>query len=108
MNGTGHERRGAESVDVRASAGAGEPRGAMQAIGEAYEETVEGDERLRVQVLAAGDGRFAYFAQCGYQACDGPFRDRVVSTETFADAEAALAAGIVKARQLAGIDVPEA
>ena len=108
MKGPGRGRQAAETVDVRAIVGAGESRAAMQPIGEAYDETVEGDERLRVQVLAAGDGRFAYLAQCGYQACDGPFRDRVVSTETFADAEAALAAGIVKARQLAGIDVPEA
>ena len=80
----------------------------MPPVGSPYEETVAGEERLRVQVLAAGDGRFAYLAQCGYQACDGPFRDRVTSTETFADADSALAAGIVKARQLAGIDVPEA
>ena len=108
MNGTERERRDAESAGVRGIAGAGDTRGALPVIGEAYEEVVEGDERLRVQVLAADDGRFAYLAQCGYQACDGPFRDRVTSVETFADADAALEAGIVKARQLAGIDVPEA
>ena len=92
---TPHERDGVASAT-------------MPPVGDAYEETVDGDERLQVQVLAAGDGRYAYLAQCGYVACDGPFRDRVVSTETFADTDAALTAGIVKARQLAGIDVPEA
>ena len=39
---------------------------------------------------------------------DGPFRDRFESVETFADETAAREAGLVKARQLAGIDVPEA
>ena len=101
-------RRDEERSDIRGADGARDGGATMTPVGEAYEETVEGDERLRVQVLDAGDGRFAYLAQCGYQACDGPFRDRVTSVETFADADAALEAGIVKARQLAGIDVPEA
>jgi hypothetical protein len=105
MSATGRDE---ERSDIRGADGARDGGATMTPVGEAYEETVEGDERLRVQVLDAGDGRFAYLAQCGYQACDGPFRDRVTSVETFADADAALEAGIVKARQLAGIDVPEA
>ena len=105
MNAT---RRDDERGDIRGADAARDSGATMTPVGAAYEETVEGDERLRVQVLDAGDGRFAYLAQCGYQACDGPFRDRVTSVETFADADAALEAGIVKARQLAGIDVPEA
>jgi hypothetical protein len=35
-------------------------------------------------------------------------RDDYTSAETFANADEAMAAGIVKARQLAGIDAPEA
>ena len=105
MSATGRDE---ERSDIRGADSARDGGATMTPVGEAYEETVEGDERLRVQVLDAGDGRFAYLAQCGYQACDGPFRDRVTSVETFADADAALEAGMVKARQLAGIDVPEA
>src|SRR5688572_26913276 len=81
---------------------------ALRDVGECFEETVAGDERIRVQVLQAPDGRFAYRAQCGYQACDGPFRDTVTSAERFAGERQAMDAGIVRARQLAGIDVPEA
>ena len=81
---------------------------ALRPVGAPHEETVAGDERLRVQVLAAEDGRYAYRAQCGYQACDGPFRDTVTSVERFDSVGDAMDAGIVRARQLAGIDAPEA
>ena len=72
------------------------------------EQAVEGGGRLRVQVVPKDGGRFGYVAQFGYEACDGPFRDRVETVETCADDTAAREAGLVKARQLAGIDVPEA
>ena len=84
-----------------------EPRG-MSPVGEPFEETVAGGEHLRVQLLAADDARYAYVAECRYRACDGPLRDRHLSRESFEDRDEAMAAGRIKARQLAGIDVPEA
>jgi hypothetical protein len=73
-----------------------------------HRETVRGDERLTVHVIALADGRFGYRAECRYEADDGTIRDDYTDAETFADADEAMAAGIVKARQLAGIDAPEA
>lgn len=73
-----------------------------------YRETVRGDEHLTVHVEARADGRFGYRALCRYRADDGGVRDEYASAETYADADAAMADGIVKARQLAGIDAPEA
>jgi hypothetical protein len=91
---------------VDAAVDPGESR--MRGVGEPWEADVEGGERLRVEVLVAPDGRYAYRAQCGYDACDGTLRDTTVGGERFATADEARAAGIVKARQLAGLDVPEA
>src|SRR5688500_11731139 len=85
-----------------------DPLRGARPVGAPFEETIAGDERLRVQVLATADGRFGFVAQCGYQACDGPFRDTYAGTETFDSEREAREAGIIKARQLAGIDVPEA
>ena len=68
---------------------------------------VHGGE-LRVQVVPRDGGRYGFVAQFGYEACVGPFRDRFASVETFATEDEAREAGRVKARQLAGIDVPEA
>jgi hypothetical protein len=73
-----------------------------------HRETVRGDEQLTVHAVALADGRFGYHALCRYQADDGTVRDDYTSAETFSTADEAMAAGIVKARQLAGIDVPEA
>jgi hypothetical protein len=86
-----------------------DPREAqMRDTGDAWEEVAEGGERLRVDVLVAPDGRYAYRAVCGYDACDGVLRDTTIASERFATAEEARVAGMVKARQLAGLDVPEA
>jgi hypothetical protein len=93
--------------EVRGATGSDDPM-TRRPVGDPFVENVRDDEIIHVQVLAAGDGLFGYHAQCGYMACDGPFRDSVLSTETFADPAAAMDAGVVKARQLAGIDVPEA
>lgn len=73
-----------------------------------HDELLESGGRVRVQVVPAGDHRFGYVAQFGYDACDGPFRDRFASVETFPTELEAREAGLIKARQLAGIDVPEA